>query len=209
VNEALALAIGYLLGSMPWGYWLPLVVKRVDVRRLGSGNVGAANVWRQFGLRWGLAVAILDVAKGAAAAAIGLALAGELGGIIGGIAALIGHWRPLFLRFARGGKVVATTAGVTLALAPLAALAAAGVWIVVFAVSRYSSLGSLAGALALPPLAYVFGAGWQVVGFTIGASVAIFILHRGNIRRLLAGTENRFVLRRRARIPRAGAVSPE
>jgi glycerol-3-phosphate acyltransferase PlsY len=104
---------------------------------------------------------------------------------------------------------VATTAGVTLALAPLAALAAAGVWIVVFAVSRYSSLGSLAGALALPPLAYVFGAGWQVVGFTIGASVAIFILHRGNIRRLLAGTENRFVLRRRARIPRAGAVSPE
>jgi glycerol-3-phosphate acyltransferase PlsY len=209
MNETLAIAAGYLLGSTPWGYWLPLVVKRVDVRRLGSGNVGAANVWRLFGFRWGLAVAGLDVAKGAAAALIGIALAGELGGILGGIAALLGHWRPLFLRFARGGKVVATTAGVTLALAPLAALAAAGVWIVVFAVSRYSSLASLAGALALPPLAFALGAGWKVIAFTIGASVAIFILHRANIRRLLAGQENRFVLRRRARVPRAGAVSPE
>jgi glycerol-3-phosphate acyltransferase PlsY len=198
VNEALALVIGYLLGSMPWGYWLPLVVKRVDVRQLGSGNVGAANVWRLFGLRWGLAVASLDVAKGAGAALVGTALAGEVGGIVGGVAALVGHWRPLFLRFARGGKVVATTAGVTLALAPLAALAACGVWIVVFLVGRYSSLASLAAAVSLPALAYAFGADWPVLGFTIGAAVAIVVLHRANIRRLLTGTESRFRLRRRA-----------
>jgi glycerol-3-phosphate acyltransferase PlsY len=209
VNEALAIVIGYLLGSMPWGYWLPRLVKRVDVRRLGSGNVGAANVWRLFGLRWGLAVAALDVAKGAAAALVGTMLAGEIGGILGGVAALIGHWRPLFLRFARGGKVVATTAGVTLALAPLAALAAAGVWIVVFLLGRYSSLASLTGAVALPPLAYVFGADWLVLGFTIGAAVAILVLHRANIRRLLSGKENRIRLRRRAAaLPRrTGAVS--
>ena len=210
MNEALAIVIGYLLGSMPWGYWLPRVVKQVDVRRLGSGNVGAANVWRLLGLRWGLAVATLDVAKGAAAALVGMALAGEIGGIVGGVAALLGHWRPLFLRFARGGKVVATTAGVTLALAPLAALAAAGVWIAVFLVGRYSSLASLAGAVALPPFAYAFGADWPVLGFTIGAAAAILVLHRENIHRLLSGKENRIRLRRRPALPgRAGAVSPE
>jgi acyl phosphate:glycerol-3-phosphate acyltransferase len=207
VNEALAIAVGYLLGSMPWGYWLPKAVKRVDVRQIGSGNVGAANVWRTFGLRWGLAVAALDVAKGTAAALVGMAFAGEVGAIAGGVAALVGHWRPLFLRFARGGKIVATTAGVTLALAPLAALAACGVWITVFLVGRYSSLASLAGAVSLPAFAYAFGADWPVVGFTIGASVAILVLHRANIRRLLSGNENRFRLRRqRPPLTRGGAL---
>jgi acyl phosphate:glycerol-3-phosphate acyltransferase len=207
VKEALAIAVGYLLGSMPWGYWLPRAIKGVDIRRVGSGNVGAANVWRAFGLRWGLAVAGLDVAKGAAAALIGTALAGEVGGIVGGVAALVGHWRPLFLRFARGGKIVATTAGVTLALAPLAALAACGVWVVVFLVGRYSSLASLAGAISLPFLAYAFGASWPIVGFTIGASAAIIVLHRANIRRLLSGNENRFRLRRRRPpLTRGGAL---
>jgi acyl phosphate:glycerol-3-phosphate acyltransferase len=207
VKEALAIAVGYLLGSMPWGYWLPRALKGVDVRRVGSGNVGAANVWRALGLRWGLAVASLDVAKGAAAALIGTVLAGETGGIVGGIAALVGHWRPLFLRFERGGKIVATTAGVTLALAPLAALAACGVWVVVFLVGRYSSLASLAGAVSLPILAYAFGASWQIVGFTIGAAAAIIVLHRANIRRLLSGNENRFRLRRRRpRLTPGGAL---
>jgi hypothetical protein len=139
-------------------------------------------------------VAGLDVAKGAAAALIGTALAGEVGGIVGGVAALVGHWRPLFLRFARGGKIVATTAGVTLALAPLAALAACGVWVVVFLVGRYSSLASLAGAISLPFLAYAFGASWPIVGFTIGASAAIIVLRspaearsrRGNRHRRLS-----------------------
>ena len=196
MKEALAIAVGYLLGSMPWGYWLPRAIKGVDVRRVGSGNVGAANVWRAFGLRWGLAVAGLYAAKGAAAALVGTALAGEVGGIVGGIAALVGHWRPLFLRFARGGKIVATTAGVTLALAPLAALAACGVWV-----------ASLAGAIALPLLAYAFGASWPIVAFTIGASAAIIVLHRANIRRLLSGNESRFRLRRRPPpLTRGGAL---
>jgi glycerol-3-phosphate acyltransferase PlsY len=209
VTVALAIAVGYVLGSMPWGYWLPLALKRVDVRMLGSGNVGAANVWRALGLRWGLAVAALDVAKGAAAALVGFTLAGEVGGILGGTAALLGHWRPLFLRFSRGGKVVATTAGVTLALVPLAALSAAGVWMIVFVAGRYSSLASLAGALSLPVLAYALGGDWLVVGFTIGATVAIVVLHRANIRRLLSGTESRFRLRRRPSRPlRRGRALP-
>jgi glycerol-3-phosphate acyltransferase PlsY len=210
VSEALAIGLGYLLGSMPWGYWLPRAFKRVDVRRTGSGNIGAANVGRLLGLRWGIAVAVLDLGKGLAAALIGTALAGEIGGVLGGVAALVGHWRPLFLRFARGGKVVATTAGVTLALAPLAALAAAAVWMVVFLAGRYSSLASLTAAAALPPLAFAFGADWPVLAFTIGAAAAIAVLHRANIGRLLSGTENRFLLSRRAPLTRgARALSSQ
>jgi glycerol-3-phosphate acyltransferase PlsY len=207
--EALAILAGYLLGSMPWGYWIPRLFKRVDIRQIGSGNIGAANVWRTLGIQWGLAVAALDVAKGLAAAVVGGALAGEIGAVLAGVAALVGHWRPLFLRFGRGGKVVATTAGVTLAVAPFAMLAASAIWIAVFVAGRYSSLASLAGAASLPALAYAFGARWPVLAFTVGAAAAIVVLHRANIRRLLAGTENRFMLRRRTRMPHAGAVSPE
>jgi len=111
---------------------------------------------------------------------------------------MAGHWRPLFMSFGRGGKTVATTGGVALALAPAAALSAAGVWIVVFLVTRYASVASLASAVALPLFALLFGASWPIVAFTIGAALAIVVLHRGNIGRLLAGTENRFELRRPA-----------
>ena len=114
-----------------------------------------------------------------------------------GIAALIGHWRPLFMGLGRGGKIVATTGGVALALAPFATLAAAGVWIVTFLVTRYTSVASLLSAATLPLFAILFGASWLVVGFAAGAAVAIFALHRGNIARLLNRTENRFALGRR------------
>jgi acyl phosphate:glycerol-3-phosphate acyltransferase len=119
-------------------------------------------------------------------------------GLLAGIAALIGHWRPLFMGFTRGGKIVATTAGVALALTPLATLAMAAVWIVTFLVTRYTSVASLLSAATLPLFAVLFGASWLVVAFTAGAAVAIFVLHRANIGRLLNRTENRFVLGRRA-----------
>jgi glycerol-3-phosphate acyltransferase PlsY len=196
---ALVIVVGYLLGSMPCGYWLPRAVKGVDIRSVGSGNTGAANVWRSFGFRLGLAVAVLDVGKGLVATLIGLGVAGTVGGVGAGVAALLGHWRPVFLRFARGGKVVATTGGVTLALVPLAALAGLGVWALVFVTTRYSSVASLATAASLPPLAYAFGADWITLRFTIGAAVAIVVLHRANIARLVRGEENRFVF---SRMPR-------
>jgi glycerol-3-phosphate acyltransferase PlsY len=100
--------------------------------------------------------------------------------------------------FARGGKIVATTGGVALALAPLATLAVAAVWIVTFLVTRYTSVASLLSAATLPLFAILFGASWLVVAFTAGAAVAIFVLHRANIGRLLKRTENRFALGRRA-----------
>jgi glycerol-3-phosphate acyltransferase PlsY len=197
MRDVLLILCGYLLGSMPWGYWLPRLVTGANIRAVGSGNTGAANVWRTQGFKLGLCVALLDVAKGFAAALLGLWLGNELIGLLAGIAALFGHWRPVFMGFARGGKIVATTGGVALALAPLATLAVAAVWIVTFLVTRYTSVASLLSAATLPLFAILFGASWLVVAFTAGAAVAIFVLHRANIGRLLKRTENRFVLGRR------------
>jgi glycerol-3-phosphate acyltransferase PlsY len=182
---------------MPWGYWLPRLVTGANIRAVGSGNTGAANVWRTQGFKLGLCVALLDVAKGFVAALLGLWLGNELIGLLAGIAALLGHWRPLFMGFRRGGKIVATTGGVALALAPLATLAMAAVWIVTFLVTRYTSVASLLSAATLPLFALLFGASWPVVAFTAGAAVAIFVLHRANISRLWHRTENRFALGRR------------
>jgi acyl phosphate:glycerol-3-phosphate acyltransferase len=197
MRDVLLILSGYLLGSMPWGYWLPRILTGVNIRKIGSGNTGAANVWRTQGFKLGLSVALLDVAKGSAAALLGVWLGSELVGLLAGIAALIGHWRPVFIGFGRGGKIVATTGGVALALAPFATLAAAAVWIVAFLVTRYTSVASLLSAATLPLFAILFGASWLVVAFTAGAGVAIFALHRANIGRLLNRTENRFELGRR------------
>ena len=112
---------GYLLGSLPFGYWVPRLVRGEDIRTKGSGNVGASNVFRVYGRSLGIPVALLDVAKGFAAAALGLWAGGALVGVLAAAAAMIGHARPIFLRFQKGGKMVATAGGATLALAPLAA----------------------------------------------------------------------------------------
>ena len=197
MRDVLLILSGYLLGSMPWGYWLPRIVTGVNIRKVGSGNTGAANVWRTQGFKLGLSVALLDLAKGLAATLLGVWLGSELIGLLAGIAALIGHWRPVFIGLGRGGKIVATTGGVALALAPLATLAAAAVWIVAFLATRYTSVASLLAAATLPLFAILFGASWLVVAFTAGAGVAIFALHRANIGRLLNRTENRFELGRR------------
>jgi glycerol-3-phosphate acyltransferase PlsY len=193
----LAGVVGYVLGSIPWGLLLPRLFRGVDSRTVGSGNMGAANVWRAVGFKWGFAVGVLDLLKGTAAAAFGLWLGGEWAGLVGGIAAMAGHYRPLFLGFKRGGKIVATTVGAVLALAPLAALCAAVVWWVIFLATRYTSVASMVAAVSLPLFGIVLGVAWPIVAFTAGAAVAIILLHRANIGRLLHGNENRFRLGRR------------
>ncbi len=207
MREGLLIAAGYLLGSLPFGYWLPLAVRHVDIRTLGSGNVGASNVWRTFGARLGLAVLALDVAKGAAAGLLGWHLGDELIGVLAGSAALAGHYRPVFLGFARGGKVVATTGGVLLAIAPLVSLCAVAVWIGAFVVTRYASVSSLAAGTSLPLFALAFDVSPPVLGFAIGAAGAIWILHRSNIRRLLAGQETRASFSIRDRVLRRGSAA--
>ncbi|MEX1358244.1 MAG: glycerol-3-phosphate acyltransferase, partial [Gaiellaceae bacterium] len=113
-------------------------------------------------------------------------------------AAMLGHWRPLFMGFAKGGKMVATAAGTLLGVAPLVGLASAAVWILCFLLLRYASAASMLAAASIPLLAWAFGEPWPVIGFGVGAAAAVVVLHRANVRRLLAGTENRFELRRRA-----------
>jgi acyl phosphate:glycerol-3-phosphate acyltransferase len=191
-------ALGYVLGSLPWGLWLPRLATGKDIRRVGSGNMGAANVWRTFGFKLGLGVALLDIGKGLAAALIGKWLGGELVGVLAGVAAMAGHWRPLFLRFARGGKMVATCGGAFLGVAPLVGLCGAAVWVAIFLAFRYASVASIVAGIALPVFAAVYGYPLSVVLFGAAAATAILYLHRGNLRRLRAGTEHRFELRRPA-----------
>jgi len=194
--EALAVVGGYLLGALPFGYWLPLLVRGEDIRTRGSGNVGATNVFRVYGKRLGIAVALLDLAKGFAAAALGLWVGGPLLGVVSGAAAMVGHARPVFLRFEKGGKMVATAGGAFLALAPLAALCCIAVWLVVLVATRYASVASVATALALVVLVLLLGYDWPVVAFAAAGTVAIVLLHRHNLSRLARGTEHRLELRR-------------
>jgi acyl phosphate:glycerol-3-phosphate acyltransferase len=205
---ALLVLAGYLVGSVPFGYWLVRLVQGVDIRRAGSGNIGATNVWRTFGWRSGLPVALFDVAKGFVPALVGTIVAGDLVGVLAGAAAMAGHWRPLFLRFARGGKTVATAGGAFLGVALWVGLIGAGVWIAVFLLSRYASLASILAAVTLPVAAVLLGEPWPVVCFGAAAAIAVILLHRPNISRLAAGTESRFELRRSRRSgERQGAPS--
>src|SRR6266571_2595036 len=171
MKTVLLVAAGYVLGSMPWGYWLPWLVKHDDVRRHGSGNIGGTNVWRVYGWRLGLPVVLLDTLKGFVPALVATLMVSPLAGA----AAMLGHWRPLFLRWQRGGKVVATTGGAFLGVAPVIGAVGAGVWIVVFLAFRYASLASIVGALSLPAAAVLLDEPWPVIVFAGGAAAAVLV----------------------------------
>jgi glycerol-3-phosphate acyltransferase PlsY len=199
VTFAAIVVAGYLLGSCPWGYWLVRLVKHEDIKLVGSGNIGATNVWRTYGRSLGLPVVVLDVLKGFVPAFTGVLLVSHLCGIIAGSAAMLGHWRPLFLRFAKGGKMVATCGGVLFGVAVWVALTAGAIWLLIFLSLRYASLASILAGIALPIAAVAYGYPTSVVVFGGLAGAGIVFLHWGNLRRLRAGTENRFQFRRAAR----------
>ena len=190
----LAIILGYVAGSVPFAY---LLARRVgiDVRRSGSGNVGAANVLRTTGTWRGVTAMVLDVAKGAAAVALAaLTTTGAGPMAASGAAAVVGHIYPVWLRF-HGGKGVAVAAGVFGVLAPLATAIAAALFIVIVWTTRYVSLGSIAATVALPPIAWLSGAPGAVVAAATGTGCLILCRHRANLRRLLAGTERRVGVR--------------
>jgi glycerol-3-phosphate acyltransferase PlsY len=199
MTELLAVLVAYVLGSLPFGYWIPRLVRGEDIRTKGSGNVGASNVFRVYGRSLGIPVALLDVAKGFAAALLGLWAGGALVGVLAAAAAMLGHARPVFLRFQKGGKMAATAGGATFALAPLVAVCCVAVWLVVFALTRYASVATIATAVSLAVLVVVFGYPWPIVVFGIAGAVAVIAVHHQNVRRLLSGTEHRFELRRARR----------
>jgi glycerol-3-phosphate acyltransferase PlsY len=205
-------AVAYLLGSIPFGYILVRIFRGEDVRATGSGNIGATNVARKApGL--GLATLVLDAAKGYAAVWLGfiifenqhLWLTGapvanrtEIAAAIAGLFAILGHVFPMWLGF-KGGKGVATGVGAFLALAPKAVAVVLFIFAVVVIGSRYVSLGSIVAAAAFPMFAYLLADGQQpraVLAAMIAASALIILKHHANIRRLLAGTEHRFELKR-------------
>jgi glycerol-3-phosphate acyltransferase PlsY len=206
IPTAIATIAGYLAGSMPFGYWVVRVFKHEDIRQRGSGGIGATNVWRAYGRWYGVPVVLLDVLKGFVPALLAVIFVSHVAGVLAGAAAMLGHWRPVFLRFEKGGKMVATCGGAFFGLAPYAALGAGLLWILAFVLTRYASVASLVAALSLPVLVYLTGKPWSVVGFAAAAALAVVVLHRANLSRLRAGTENRFELKRRRR--KAPAPAP-
>jgi glycerol-3-phosphate acyltransferase PlsY len=180
------LALGYLSGSIPFGLILARLKGLGDVRAQGSGNIGATNVLRLGGRTLAAATLLADALKGALPAAIALQ-SGTLYGATAGFAALAGHIAPVWLKF-RGGKGVATYLGVLAALAWPAALMFCGAWLAVFAWRRISSLSALTAAIAAPLAVWsIAGAGLAL--FFAAMSAIVFITHRENIARLMAGTE--------------------
>jgi glycerol-3-phosphate acyltransferase PlsY len=180
-------SLGYLLGSIPFGLLLTRAAGLPDIRRVGSGNIGATNVLRTG--RKGLAIAtlLLDGLKGAAAVLLGQWLfGGAPGALIGGLAAVSGHLFPVWLGF-RGGKGVATGLGVLIAASPPVGLAAGAVWIVVVVLARMSSAAALAAFAAAPVLAALLDRG--LLPLALAVAVLVYLRHRANIARLLAGTE--------------------
>jgi len=190
MEEVLAVTVGYLVGSVPFAF---LLARRrgVDLRLTGSGNVGAANVLRTSGVAIAVAAMSLDAAKGAVAVLVAQRLSGGTATpVAAGLAAIIGHVYPAWLGF-RGGKGVATAAGVFMTFVPVAVATAAGVFALATWITRYVSVGSLSAAATLVAVTALSNAPADV---TVGAAVAAVVIvyrHRGNLGRVLAGTERR------------------
>jgi glycerol-3-phosphate acyltransferase PlsY len=204
----LAIVVSYLLGSVPTGL-LAGRLKGVDLRAVGSGNPGATNALRVLGPSVGITVFVIDVAKGAVAVLLAGLIAGHTGPlgasglrVVCGLAAIVGNVFPVFAGF-KGGKGVATATGVFLALAPLATAACFALWVVLVSLTRYVSVGSIAAAAFLPFAVNIEhsirGSRAPASLLVLSAAVAIFVVvrHRPNIRRLVAGSENRFAWRKR------------
>jgi glycerol-3-phosphate acyltransferase PlsY len=185
-----AAVLGYLLGSIPFGLLLTRVAGLGDIRKIGSGNIGATNVLRTG--RKGLAAAtlLLDGGKGAAAVLIGSGIAGPVGVFAGGLGGVLGHLFPVWLGF-RGGKGGATGLGVLIAASPVVGLASGAVWMVVLALLRISSAATLISCIAAPLLAWLLQAGPTVLALALCGGALIWLRHRANVERLIAGTEPR------------------
>ncbi len=189
------IALSYLIGATPTSYWMGRAVHGLDLREHGSGNLGATNVFRILGAKWALPVVAVDIAKGFLPVWF---FPGMVGGdlrwtLAFGGAAIVGHIFSLWVGF-KGGKGIATSAGVFLALAPWAVLGAFVVWLVLVLPTGYVSLGSMAAAVTLPVFVALtpHQGGATVLWFT--GTLAVFVLwaHRSNIHRLMQGTESRF-----------------
>lgn len=201
MNLLFCLVLGYLAGSIPTGYVVGRLVRGIDIRKAGSGNMGATNVFRVVGKKWGIAVLVFDMLKGYLAATLipGLlsaSLEGSafLASLIVGLAAVAGHTWTFWLHF-HGGKGVATSLGVLLAVIPQAAALSLAVWISLFAWKRYVSMASMGMAVSLPLWIILFYRTHEFFSFlfcvTFVLAILILYTHRANLRRLRLGTERK------------------
>ena len=204
----LTLLIAYLLGSIPTGF-LVAKARGVDIRTVGSGNIGATNVFRIVGTTAGVFVLLADAVKGWLAVVVAARWVWGWCGpatseetlewfkLVAGVAAILGHIYTCWLYF-KGGKGIATSAGVLVGLVPIALLIILGVWIVVFALSRYVSLASISASFTLPFAAWLVGESMTIIVAVAGLAALAIYKHKSNIQRLMNGTENRFALKRPA-----------
>ncbi|OIO98511.1 MAG: acyl-phosphate glycerol 3-phosphate acyltransferase [Armatimonadetes bacterium CG2_30_66_41] len=183
----------YVIGSVPFGYWLCKLVKGIDVRQAGSGNIGFTNVWRVAGPPLACLVFALDLAKGMVPTLIAhhFLPGNDVWRLLVGSAAIAGHNWSLFLKF-KGGRGVCTTLGVLFALTPAAAAFTFVVWLTMVLTTRYVSLGSIAGSIAYPAVILVTHHSTPLVVFSLLAGAAVIARHVPNIKRLLRGEENKF-----------------
>lgn len=190
----LVLLISYFLGAIPVALWVGRWWKGIDVRRHGSGNIGTTNAFRLLGTGPGTVVLILDMSKGALAASLGLYFDSPIIAVVAGLTAISGHnWSP-FVKF-KGGRGVATAAGVALRLMPKIGLTVFIIWALIVAITRYVSLGSIIAAILLPVLTLIWldpAAKIPYFIFSLAAALFIIVRHFPNIKRLLNGTEFKF-----------------
>lgn len=225
MSSIIAVLIAYILGSIPSAYYVGKWVKGVDLRTVGSGNLGFTNALRTFGLKWSIPVLLFDLFKGTAAVCIACVVLSypeyslfpnserfsdpeklhiptfQFTLVLCGLTAILGHNWTIFLGFKGGGKGVATTAGVFLALTPFPFLITLTVFLVVLFTSKYMSLASMTGAVVLVLTTWSFYwidatlvQNYVIAGFVVIASLLVIIRHISNIKRLIAGTENKFSL---------------
>jgi glycerol-3-phosphate acyltransferase PlsY len=203
----------YLLGSIPTGY-LVAAARGIDIRTVGSGNIGATNVFRFLGVPAGVFVLLVDALKGWVAVVVLARLFGnwfdstaspaarEWLAMVGGVSAILGHNFTCWLRF-KGGKGIATSAGMLIALVPWALLIIFGVWVIVFALTRYVSLASICASAALPPAAWATKESYTMICILSAMSVLAIYKHKANIQRLIAGTETRIAAKKASPQPEA------
>ncbi|NLG36401.1 MAG: glycerol-3-phosphate 1-O-acyltransferase PlsY [Clostridiales bacterium] len=190
VQYVILAVASYMLGSVSAAVFISRKAGGFDIREKGSGNAGSTNVLRVMGVKWGVITLLIDMAKGALPTLIGLLWARETGAYVAGGAVLLGHAFPILERF-RGGKCVASSGGVLLVLNPLLTLAALAIDFSIMFISRIVSIGTIIIFILYPVGAFLFPGPAHFGWFALGVSILVLILHRGNIKRLLTGTEKR------------------
>jgi glycerol-3-phosphate acyltransferase PlsY len=191
MSEYFVFLVAYLLGTIPFAY-LAGKVKKLDIRQHGSGNMGATNTYRFLGKKWGISVLAGDAIKGGVAAYLCFISFGPWGGVVGGILAMIGHsWNPFF-GFKPSGKGVASGLGIITVLMPKVMIISISVFILIVAVSKYVSLGSILGALTVLVMVFAFQEPNAYKLFALIGVSLVIIRHRTNVKRILNGTEAKF-----------------